>query len=128
MRLVQLRGDARNGRVAGVAQRRPRVEVVQPDAQLLAALQVVDEGPVRLRGLGLVGLREVHEVGPVRQGVRGGAVAVLLAAADEEVARVGGEGRVLPLALRLEEEGEGVGADLDGVGDGVLDAYVEQTS
>jgi len=49
-------------------------------------------------------------------------VAVLLAVMQEEVARLGGDGRVVPLALRFQEEGKGVGADVNGVGDGVLDA------
>ncbi|KAJ6445551.1 checkpoint protein kinase (SldA) [Purpureocillium lavendulum] len=119
---VELGGDAGNGGGAGVAERRPRVEVVQADAELLAAAQVIDEAGVRLRGLCGVRLGQVDEVGAVRQGVLGGAVAVLLAVVGEEFARLGCDGRVVPLALRLEEEGKGVGANVHGVWDGVLDA------
>ena len=98
----------------------PRVEIVQADAERLAALQVVGEGAVRLDGLGRVGLGQVHEVGAVRQAVRGDVEAVRLGEGAELVARLGSQRRVVPLALRLEEEGKGVGADMRRVLDRVL--------
>lgn len=120
--LVELSRDAPYSGGPGVAEGRARVEVVEPDAQLLAPLQVVEKGLVRLGRLGRVRLRQVDEVGPVREGVLGGAVAVVPAAAKEEVARLVADGRVVPLALRLEEEGKGVGANLHRVRDRVVDA------
>lgn len=54
---VQLRGDARCRVGEGGAARRPGVEVVQLDAEGVAALQVVEEVGVGLVGLGGVGLR-----------------------------------------------------------------------
>lgn len=62
VRLVELRGDPPNRRGLGVAPRGSRVEVVQPDAQLLAPREVVDEAVVCLLGLLRVGLRQVHQV------------------------------------------------------------------
>ena len=56
------------------------------------------------------------------EGVLAGAVAVVLALAGKEIPCLWGERRVVPFALGLEEEGERVGADVDGIGDRVLDA------
>ena len=106
VRLVQLRGDARARRSLGVAEGRPRVEVVELDAQLLAPRQVIDEAVVGLRRLGRVGLREIDEIGAVGEGVLAGTVAVFLALADKELLGLGGERWVVPFALGLEEEGE----------------------
>lgn len=106
MRPVELCGDAPNGGGPGLAARGPRMEVVQPDAEGFAPLQVVDKTGVGLRRLVLVGLGEVDEVGAVREGVLGGAVAVGFAVADELVLGIGGDGGVVPFALGFEEEGE----------------------
>lgn len=62
VRLIQLRRNPANRRRPGLTTRRARVEVVKLDPQLLAPLEVVEERRVRLRCLGLVGLREVDEV------------------------------------------------------------------
>lgn len=104
--LVQLRGNASDSSGPRVTVRRARVEVVQADAELFAAIQVVDEAGVGLVGLGLVSLGKVDEIGAVGKGMFSGAVAMVLALADE--LRLGGriEGRVGPFALRFEEEGE----------------------
>jgi len=93
------------------------VEVVQPDAEVLAPLEVVDEVVVRLVGFGLVRLREVDEVRAVRQDVLGRLVAVLLQVGVELGLGLGGQWGARPFPLGLEEEGERVGADLDGVCD-----------
>lgn len=104
-----------------------RVEVVESDAQALAAVQVVDEGGVGLRGLVRLGLREVHEVGAVRQDVLGCGVGVGFAVGVELVTVAVLQGRVVPFALRLEEEGEGVAAYVQAVGDAVVDALGEES-
>ena len=104
------------------APRAPGVEVVQANSQLIAPLQVVQEAVVCLAGLGSIRLREVDEIAAVREdvlgrvvGVGGGEGAVLRA--DVWVQR-----RVIPLALGLEEESEGIGANVGCVLDSVLDA------
>lgn len=98
------------------------MEVVQANSQLIAPLQVVQEAVVCLAGLGSIRLREVDEIAAVREdvlgrvvGVGGGEGAVLRA--DVWVQR-----RVIPLALGLEEESEGIGANVGCVLDSVLDA------
>lgn len=117
VRPVELRGDPLRRRLHGVAARGARVEVVQPDAEVLAPLEVVDEVVVRLVGFGLVRLREVDEVRAVRQDVLGRLVAVLLQVGVELGLGLGGQWGARPFPLGLEEEGERVGADLDGVCD-----------
>lgn len=52
-----------------------------------------------------------------------GVIAMFFALAYEAVFGFCRDGRVAPFALGFEEEGEGVGADLDGIRDGILDAY-----
>lgn len=98
------------------------MEVVQLDAEAVTAAQVVDEVGVGLVGLGRVGLGEVDEVGAVREDVEARVVSVVFGEGVEGVAGCGVEGRGGPFSLGFEEEGEGVAADVDGVGDGVLDA------
>lgn len=122
VRPVELGGDAPARRGPRVPARVARVEVVQPHAEALAALQVVEEARVRLLGLGLVRLRQVDEVAAVRERVRRGVVRVLLAVGEEEVLGLSRQGGVVPLALRFHEERERIGANLHGVGDCVLHA------
>lgn len=104
------------------------MKVVEFDAQGGAPLQIVDEVAVGLVGFGLVDLRQVDEVGAVGQDVVPYGVGVL----GGEVAEGGGGGRLErrgdPFTLGFEEDGEGVGADVEGVGDGVLDACKEDRS
>lgn len=100
------------------------MEVVQADAQAVAALEVVDEVVVGLVGFRLVGLREVDEVRAVREDVQARGVAVVFGRGVESVAGRRVEWRGGPFALGLEEEGEGVGADLGCIVDGVLDACI----
>lgn len=83
VRLVQLRRDTSNRSSSAVAARRPGMEVVKPNAQLLASVEVIKEAGVRLVGLFLVGLCQVDQIRAVREGVLGGAVAVVLALRDE---------------------------------------------
>lgn len=119
--LVELGGDAARGGGHGGAAGGARVEVVELDAQAVAAREVVDKVGVGLLGLGRVGLGEVDEVGAVREDVAAGRVGVVLGEGVEGVAGGRVEGRGGPFALGLEEEGEGVAANVDGVGDGILD-------
>lgn len=56
----------------------------------------------------------------MREGVFAGAEVVIFAEADELVLGFWVERGIGPFALGFEEEGEGVGADVDGVCDGVL--------
>lgn len=120
VRLVQLCRNSPNRSSPTVTARRSGMEVVQPDTQLLASVEVIEEAGIRLIGFFLVGLCQVDQIRAVREGVLGGAVAMMLALRNELGLGRGVEGRVGPFALRLEEEGEGVGADVDGVGDRVL--------
>jgi hypothetical protein len=82
------------------------MKVVEPDSELLAPREVVDEVVVGLCRLVRLRLRQVDEVGAVREGVLAGAVAVVFAVAREEVPGLGGERGALPFALGFEEEGE----------------------
>lgn len=59
----------------------------------------------------------------MREDVLVGMVVVLFALRDEAGLGLGRQGRVGPFALGLEEQGEGVCANVDGVGHGVLDAF-----
>jgi len=69
MRLIQPLRNARTRLGLIPAEAVPRVEIVQADAELVAALQVVDEARVCLGRLVSVRLREVDEVAPVREDV-----------------------------------------------------------
>lgn len=122
MRLVQLRGNSPARRLLGIPAGRARVEVVEPDSELFAPREVIDEVVVGLCRLVRLRLRQVDEVGAVGEGVLAGPVAVVLAVAREEIPGLGGEGGAVPFALGFEEEGEGVGADVDGIGDRIVDA------
>jgi len=126
VRAVELRRDALQGLGAWLPVCVARMEVVQPDAERLAAAQVVEEAGVGLLRLGGVGGREVDEVGAVRQDGGGGEVRVLGAKGGEGGGMLGLEWGVVPLALGLEEEGEGVAADAVGVGDGVVDTCMRR--
>lgn len=123
---VQLRGDAGRGGGHGVAAGGTRVEVVQLDAEGIAPLQVVDKVVIGLVRLGLVGLCQVDEVGAVREDVQALVVEVFLGEGVEGIAGRGVEGRRGPFPLGLEEEGEGVSADVDGIGDGILDTWTNE--
>lgn len=68
------------------------MEVVEGDVEGGAALQVVDEAGEGLRGLGGVGLREVDEVGAVREDVGGGVGGCGLGEGEEGGFGFGGEG------------------------------------
>lgn len=98
------------------------MEVIQLNSEGVAALEVVDEVGVGLVGFGFVRLGEVDEVGAVGEDVFPDRVGVEFGEVVE--GRCGGwvQGRGSPFALGFEEDGEGVGADVEGVGDGVLDA------
>lgn len=67
-------------------------------------------------------MSQIDEVGAVREDMSSRVVAVLLGLVVELVLRVRGEWWAGPFALGLEEQGEGIGADVDRVLDGVLDA------
>lgn len=54
-----------------------------------------------------------------------GVVMMFLALANEAVFGLCRNGRVVPFALRLEKQGEGVGADVKSIRYGVLDACLE---
>jgi hypothetical protein len=123
MRLIQPLRNARTRLGLIPAETVTRVEIVQPDAELVAALQVVDEARVRLGRLVGVRLREVDEVAPVREDVQGRVVGVGGCELAVLLGDVGGEGGVVPFSLGFEEEGEGVGADVQGVLDRVLYAW-----
>lgn len=99
------------------------MEVVQLDAEGIAALQVVDEVGVGLVGLGGVRLRQVDEVGAVGEDVLALCIGVFGGGGVESVAGGGIEGRRGPFALRFEEECESIAADLYSIGDGILNAY-----
>lgn len=98
------------------------MEVVEPDSECFAPLEVVYKTGIGLYRFCFVSLGEIDEVRAVGEGVLGGAVAVGFAVADELELRFVGDGRVGPFALGFEEEGEGVGAYLFGVCDGIVDA------
>lgn len=106
-------------RAAAVA----RVEVVQPDAQLVTPSEVIYEVGVGLLGLDVVRLREVDEVAAVGEGVPRRVVGVLDGEGAVLRADVGRERGVRPFALGLEEEGEGVGADVRCVLQRVVNAW-----
>lgn len=57
-----------------------------------------------------------------------GVIVVLFALAYEAIFGFCCDGRVAPFALGFEEQGERVGADLDGICDGILDAYWKSIS
>jgi hypothetical protein len=97
------------------------MKVVQLDPQRLASLDVIEESLVGLCGLVFVGLRQVDQVRSVRDSVLCSIVIVVLASADEEVLDLICERWVVPFALRFEEEGEGVRADVYSICDCVLD-------
>lgn len=125
MGAVQRSGNARQGRLAGRGGARPaRVEVVEPDAESFAAVEVVEEGVVGLSVLLGIFLREVHEVGAVREDVACGVVFMLVAGGEELISVVVEEGRIFPFALGLEEHGEGVAAYVKAVGHGILHACI----
>lgn len=86
------------------------VEVVQRDAELVATRQIIEEGVVGLGRAGNVGVREVDEVGAVRDDVRACGVGVRGAGGLEEGGVFGVERGVGPFPLGFEEEGEGVAA------------------
>lgn len=54
-----------------------------------------------------------------------GVVVMLLTLANEAVFGLCRNGRVVPFALRLEKQGEGVGADVKSICYGVLDTYLK---
>ena len=83
--LVQPLRDPRDSLSPRLATRVSRVEVVQAYTERVAALQVVDEVGQRLRRLGCVFLRQVDQVGAVREDVRAGCVAVLCCCRKELV-------------------------------------------
>lgn len=106
------------GRPVGVA----RMEVVEADAEAFAAPEVVHERGVGLRAFGVVGVGQVDEVAAVRDDHAGRVVSLVVASVGERMGVFVLERRVLPLPLGLEETGECVGADVESVGDGVVDA------
>ncbi len=91
------------------------MEVVQGYAELFAASQVVEKGVVGLLRAVFVGVGEVDEVRAVRDDVVVRVVGVSFATGEEDGEVVVLEGRVVPFTLGLEEEGEGVCADVDAV-------------
>lgn len=99
------------------------MEVVEFDAELLAALEVVDEGVEGLFCTGWVCMCKVDQVGAMWYDVLILFVRMVLAVGVEAIGGFGQKGRVYPFALRFEEEGECVGADVDTVEWGVLDAW-----
>lgn len=100
------------------------MEIVKFDPEAVTSLQVVDEIGVGLVGFGLVGLGEVHEVGTVWEDVQTLFVGMVFGKGVEGIAGCGVEWRGGPFSLGFEEEGEGVAADMDCVGDGVLDTWM----
>jgi len=91
------------------------MEVVQGYAELFASLQVVEEGVVGLLRAVFVGMGEVDEVRAVGHDVVSWVVGVSLATGEEGREVVVLEGWVVPFTLGLEEEGEGICADVDAV-------------
>lgn len=99
------------------------VEVVEFDAEFLAALEVVDEGVKGLFRTGWVCVCKIDQVGAVWYNMFVLIVRVVLTVGVEAIGGFGQQGWVDPFALRFEEEGECVGADVDTVEWGVLDAW-----
>lgn len=93
------------------------MEVVQLDAEGVAALEVVDEVGVGLIGFGGVRLRQVDEVRAVGEDMLALCVGVFGGGGVEGVAGCGVEGRRGPFALGFEEERKRVAPNVYGVGD-----------
>ena len=87
------------------------MEIEQRQAELPAALHLVDEGGARLVERRRVGMTQIDQIAVVRQDLRRCDAATLAAAAKRTDLGLG-QRLGLPLPLVLGEEGEGVGADL----------------
>lgn len=101
------------------------MEVVELDAQLLTSVEIIDKAVVCLLSFVLVRLREIDKVGAVGESVFIGVIVVLFALADEAVLGFCCDRWIAPFALGFKEKGERVGADLNGICDGILDAYLK---
>ncbi len=86
------------------------MEVVQLDTEGFAAMQVFDEAVVCLFRFAGFLLREVDEVGSVRDDVLGGVVLVLDAVRFEAVTVLVLQRWVLPFPLRFKKKGECIAA------------------
>ncbi|EWH00168.1 hypothetical protein Q427_20700 [Halomonas sp. BC04] len=95
------------------------MEVEQGEAELLAALHLVEEGGAGLLEPGGIRVAEVDQVAVVGKDLLG-AEAMFPAGAAKGLDGSLFEGLGSPLALVLGEQGEGVGADLDGTKHGLV--------
>lgn len=91
------------------------MEIVEFDAEFLAALEVVHEGVVGLFCTGWVCMSKIDQVGAVWYDMFVLVVRVVLAVGMESLHSFSQYRRVYPFALRFEEKGECIGADVDTV-------------